>query len=187
MHLNIQNLAFFYIAVTFASPLTQITYNTRDITIVSNAITSIINALTTFDTSINNLPTTPIIDITTTGAAITSALNTGAKNVQASKSLTVPDTINLVTPAQNLGDTANSTLNDLISKHDILTTAGEEATIVTLLETMKSSSGFFVDAVVSKVPSALQGPVRSVSCQVTEAFNRGILAFGGMVNGTVCI
>jgi hypothetical protein len=192
MRLNIQTLALFCIASTTATPITTTTLNTRDITIVQTAITSIIDALTTFDTSVNAL--TPSVsvpsvigDITTTGAGITSALDTGTTNVQSSAPLTVPDTINLVTPAQNLGNTANSTLNDLIAKHDILANAGEAPTIVSLLETMKASSGLFVAAIVAKVPSALQGPVQSVSCEVTDAFNRGITAFGGTVNGTACI
>jgi len=167
---------------TAASPLII-----RDLTVVSDAITSIIAALTTFDTSVNGLPTTSITDITTTGNAITTTLDTSTTNVLASQPLTVGDTINLVTPAQNLGNTANSTLNDLIAKHDILANAGEAPTIVTLLEGMKASSSSFVDAVVSKVPSSLQGPVKSVSCQVTDAFNRGITAFGGVVNGTACV
>ncbi|KAF2419568.1 hypothetical protein EJ08DRAFT_702807 [Tothia fuscella] len=180
---RIQVLALFSLTKFItATPL-----NSRDLTIVSDAITNIISALTTFDTSVNRLPATPFTDITTTGTAIISTLDTSTTNVLASQPLTIGDTINLVTPARNLGNTANSTLNDLIVRRDSLAIAGEAPAVVTLLEGMKTGSGVFVDAVVSKVPSALQGSVRSVSCQVTDAFNRGITAFGGVVNGTVCV
>jgi len=78
-------------------------------------------------------------------------------------------------------------LNNLIANHDVLANEGAAPGIVTLLEDMQTASDGFVSAVISKVPSSLQGPVKSVSCEVTDAFNRGITAFGGTVNGTACV
>jgi len=192
MRLNFQILALFYIASTSAAPAIIISQSAQDVTVFTTAVTNIINALTTFDTSINALTTTTDISTTMDSfssevASINSVLNTSTTNVQVTAPLSVGDTISLETPARNLGTSANGTLNDLIAKHDILADAGEAPTIVDFLTTMKTASSLFIAAVVSKVPSALQGPVNSATCDVTDAFNRGITAFGGNANATVCI
>jgi hypothetical protein len=179
---TIQTLAF--ICVASAAPVVE--RSIQDITVFKTAITNINAALVAFDTSVQAYtstsdPPSAIADLTAKSSDIASAIDTGTTNIQATTALGYGDTISLVTPSQSLSATANSTLNDLISKKDIITENGQQAAVISILSMIKASSTAFAGALVSKVPSALQSTVQEVAGKVTDAFNNAIVAFGGTV------
>jgi hypothetical protein len=179
---TIQTLAF--LSVASAAPVIE--RSTQDVGVFTTAITDINNSLLTFDVPIQALTATSdipsaIADLTSKASGVSSAIDTGAANIQATATLSLLDTIRLVTPSQSMATTANNTLNDLISKKDILINGGQQAAVISLLGTIKTSSTAFAGVIVGKVPSSLQSTVQQVASKVTDALNNGIVAFGGTV------
>jgi hypothetical protein len=181
---TIQTLAFICVASTAAAPVVE--RSTQDLAVFTTAINNINASLVAFDVPVQALtPTsdipTAIVDLTAKASDVISAINTGTTNIQATDPLTLSQTIGLVTPASAVGKTANSTLNDLISKKDILINGGQQAAVISLLDTLRTSSTAFATAVVAKVPAQLKSTAQELAGSVTTALNNAIVAFGGNV------
>jgi hypothetical protein len=181
---TIQTLALICVASTTAAPVVE--RAVQDIGVFTTAINNINASLIAFDVPVQALtPTsdisTAIVDITARASDVISAINTGTTNVEATDPLNLSQTLGLVTPASALGKTANSTLNDLISKKDILINGGQQATVIASLNSLKTSSSAFATAVVAKVPDALKSTAQQLAGSVTTALNNAIVAFGGTV------
>jgi hypothetical protein len=156
-------------------------------------VTSIIAAIGSMNTSFLALDATvlsltpqsdipsAIATVTDEGTAILAAINGATADVQNSEPLSTTAIFSLIKPASDLGTTANTTLYDIIGKHDILVNAGEATFIISELNAMKAATNPFIAALVAKVPTAAQSTVQSYGNQVITALNTGILAYGGSV------
>jgi hypothetical protein len=159
----------------------------RDLAAFQSAFGAVDTAITTFDTAVKALtPTTDIStvlpDLTTKAEAIVTALNDGTTSVNAQPALSLTDSVSLLSLASTLTSSANETVTDLIAARSEIDAAGEDSFVVTELTNVKTASQTFIAAVVSKVPSAVQGLANSQASQVITALNTGITAFGGTVS-----
>jgi hypothetical protein len=158
----------------------------RDLSTFTTAFNAVGSALSAFDTDVKTLTSSSdipavITTLTTDANNIISALNTGATNINATAPLSLTDSLNLLTLSNNLVSTANTTITDLISKHDIIVNAGETDFVVTELQAVKAATYGFIGAVVSHVPDSVKSIANNQASQVVTVLNNGITAFGGTV------
>lgn len=156
----------------------------RDFATFQTAFTAVGNALTAFDQSVLALtPTsdvpTAVSDLTTKSNAIVDALNTGATNINATEPLGLTDSVNLLSLSNTLVTTANTTINDLISKKPIIDAAGQDALVITQLQAVKAASYSFIGAVTTHVPSSVSSIAAQQAGQVITIINNGLAAYGG--------
>jgi len=166
------------------------TFQKRDLATFQTAFAAVGSALSTFDTDVLTLTAssdvpTVITQLTTDANGILSALNTGATNINATTALSLTDAINLLSLSNTLVATANTTINDLISKKPIIDAANEDAFVVTQLQAVKAATYGFIGAVTSQVPSAVQSIAANQAGQVITVLNSGITAFGGTITKRV--
>jgi hypothetical protein len=181
---TIQTLAFICVASTAAAPVVE--RSIQDVKPFTTAINNINASLNALDVPIQALTassdlSSAVADITAKGSAVIAAIESGTTDISAAAQLTLSETITLVSPASVVGTTANSTLNDLISKKDIIINGGQGAPIISMLNTLKGSSSSFANALVAKVPQALKSTAQQVAGKVTTAIDNAIVAFGGSV------
>ncbi|KAF2397057.1 hypothetical protein EJ06DRAFT_551117 [Trichodelitschia bisporula] len=186
MHFSLLFLA----STALASPLLNVHLERRDLATIQSAFTAVGNALTTFDNSVTPLSTSADVTnnldtLVSQAGSIVDALNSGTTSVSGTSAVGLTDALSLVSAANNLVSITNTTVNDLITKHDIIDQAGATATVEQQLANEKAAAQSFIAAVVGKVPSAVQSIAAQQAQAVIDALNRGITAFGGSAKRAV--
>jgi hypothetical protein len=169
-----------FVALAGASPVK------RDLALIQAAFTNVSNAVNKLDTDIQAID--PSGDVPSTIAllqadsdAVVSALDTGAANINASDPITLLDSLGLLSYSNALINATNNTINDLVSKVDIVNANNQAAAVVAALNAQKLSSQGFTAAIQSKVPEQVVSVVQSQGQQVIDIINRGIVAYGGAI------
>jgi len=156
---------------------------TQDLATIQAAFTAIEGALNTLDTAIKGLapgaPASATADIVSKSNAVKAALDDGAAKVSASSAISLTESLSVQSASTKLTSLTSTVINDLISKKDIITAAGQTKTTLDSLTAQKTASDNFVKAITGKVPSAVQSIAAAASKSVGDSIAKGITAFGG--------
>jgi len=169
-------LALALAGVAAAAPMVQ------DLPTVLGAVNAVSSALTTFDTAVKALgpsadPKVATTELNAKGAAILTALQKGATSIQATSALTLTEAIQLSGPSGQLSTAAGTTVDDLIAKKPLFDASGQSATVLKQLQDQQTANKAFIDALLSKLPSAVRSIASTQANQASSAIARGIQAF----------
>lgn len=151
----------------------------RDVQTILTALNNVNSAATTLDTAVKAFTGTAaqVSTLNSDAAAVLSTLNTGTTNVQGTSSISDSDALQVASATENLINTLNTTIDDLIAKKSTLATAGQTSTVLSDLEQQESASTALGNAVASKVPSDLTSVANSLNAEIKQNFDNGIAAF----------
>ena len=151
----------------------------RDVQTILTALNNVNSAATTLDTAVKGFTGSAagVTTLNSDAAAVLSAINTGTTNVQGTTPISDLDALSVASATENLINTLNTTIDDLIAKKPTLATAGQTSTVLTDLEQQESASAALGNAIASKVPSDLTSVAQSLNAQIAQNFQNGIAAF----------
>jgi len=154
---------------------------TQDLATIQAAFTAVEGALTALDTSIKSLTagaaagaTKEVVDKSN---AVKAALDDGAAKIGASGPVSLTEALSVQSASTKLTSLTSTVINDLISKKDVITAAGQGKTTLDSLTAQKASSEAFVKAITGKVPAAVQSIAAAASKSVGDSIAKGIAAF----------
>lgn len=181
-----QILAVALFGTAMASPIQAVVDSVgaaQDLATIQAAFTSVETALTALDTSIKALTTgasaAATKDVVDKSNAVKAALDDGTTKVGASGPVSLTEALSVQSASTKLTSLTSTVINDLISKKDIITAAGQTKTTLDSLKAQKTASDNFVKAITGKVPSAVQSIAAAASKSVGDSLAKGIAAFGG--------
>jgi hypothetical protein len=157
---------------------------TQDLVTITSSFTAVESALTALDTAVKGLAAggdakAAAAGIVAKSKAVEDALKDGTTKIGATSAITLTEALQVQSASTKLTSLTTQTVNDLISKKDIITAAGETKTTLDSLTAQKAASDAFVKAIAGKVPSAVQSVAAAASKSVGDAITKGISAFGG--------
>jgi hypothetical protein len=122
-----------------------------------------------------------VLDILGKSTELLLAINDGTRTAQSSANLTDLDVLGIVGPTQTLVTTVNQTLTTIINKKPIFEKELLSLAILLNLKTEKAASDKFSDAVVEKVPTALQDTARTLVAPIDDAFEEAIAEYSSFL------
>jgi hypothetical protein len=156
---------------------------TQDLPTIQAAFNAVEGALNTLDAAIKGLQTgaaaSATQDIVTKSNAVKAALDDGTAKITASTPISLTESLSVQAASTKLTSLTSTVINDLISKKDIITAAGQNKVTLDSLQAQKISSENFVKAITGKVPSAVQSIAAAASKSVGDSLAKGVAAFGG--------
>jgi hypothetical protein len=166
------------VSSVFASPRIM----KRDLATIEGQIDAVNAKITIVDNTVVALTASSDIGaaattLTAQSGDIVTALNAGTSAITATDAVSLSDALTLNTYSNALVDNVNQTVTDFISKKDIIVAGGQGSTVVTQLQSLKTASSPFIDAIVSKVPEAAQSIAKSQAGKVLTSLDQGIAAF----------
>jgi len=155
----------------------------QDLPTIQAAFSAVEGALNTLDAAIKGLQTgaaaSATQDVITKANAVKAALDDGTTKIGASTPISLTESLTVQAASTKLTSLTSTVVNDLISKKDILTAAGQAKVTLDSLQSQKSSSEAFVKSITGKVPSGVQSIAAAASKSVGDSLAKGIAAFGG--------
>jgi hypothetical protein len=114
-------------------------------------------------------------------AAINQALTEGAAGIKKSKSMSIPELLNIFGPVGVMQDKVSGVVSILSSKKAMLEGAGAKATVVSELQKTKQAADGLVDAIKANLPlPSLTGIVAGpIAATITDVLAKGIKEWGG--------
>jgi hypothetical protein len=171
---------------TMASPVHAVVDSVgaaSDLPTIQAAFSAVESALTALDSSIKALSTGAAAaatkDVVDKSNAVKAALDDGSAKVSASGPVSLTEALSVQSASTKLTSLTSTVINDLISKKDIISAAGQTKTTLDSLNSQKAASDAFVKAVTGKVPAAVQSIAAAASKSVGDSLAKGIAAFGG--------
>jgi len=181
-----QILAVALFGSAMASPIQAVVDSvgaTSDLPTIQAAFSAVESALTALDTSIKSLTAgagaDKTKDVVDKSSAVKAALEVGTAKVGASGPVTLTEALSVQSASTKLTSLTSTVINDLISKKDIITAAGQGKVTLDSLTAQKTASDNFVKAITGKVPAAVQSIAAAASKSVGDSLAKGISAFGG--------
>ncbi|KAM3415969.1 hypothetical protein BST61_g9459 [Cercospora zeina] len=113
-----------------------------------------------------------------TGEVLT-AIQAAQSTVDATDAIDGPTAISLVDPTGNLNTAVEASIDALIAKQPVFASNGLTDAVLQSLRTQQEASTALTDAIVSKLPEALQDAGRQSSQPAADAIARAIAAFEG--------
>ncbi|KAF2189277.1 hypothetical protein K469DRAFT_737163 [Zopfia rhizophila CBS 207.26] len=150
----------------------------RDVATIKNVINGISGKLTDLDSAVKAFSGDPT-RLQSASDAVQSAIESGTQNVSNTDPISATDALQLQPIIKSLTASVNTTVNDLIAKKSGFVSAGIGGVVLQALQSQKSASQDLSDAITSKVPEALRGIASQLSSGITDALQRGIVAFQG--------
>jgi len=168
----------------FASPIEGVVDAVgaaQDLVTITSSFTAIEGALTDLDITIKGLAAgadkSATAAVVAKSKAVEDALKDGTTKVGATTPISLTEALQVQSASTKLTTLTTQVINDLISKKDIITKAGESKTTLDSLNAQKTASDAFVKAISGKVPSAVQSVAQAASKSVGDAIAKGITAF----------
>ncbi|KAJ2903325.1 uncharacterized protein MKZ38_010076 [Zalerion maritima] len=106
--------------------------------------------------------------------SLLSTINDGTETAEASENLTLAESIQVATAVTELQTSVNTTLETTIARKPDFDKLLLSTTILLSLNQLKDASGEFSDALVSKLPEALQPTGESLAAEIEDSFNYAI-------------
>ncbi|KAF2183585.1 cell wall biogenesis protein [Zopfia rhizophila CBS 207.26] len=150
----------------------------RDVATIKNVINGISGKLTDLDSAVKAFSGDPT-RLQSASDAVQSAIESGTQKVSNTDPISATDALQLQPIIESLTASVNTTVNDLIAKKSDFVSAGIGGVVLQALQSQKSASQDLSDAITSKVPEALRGIASQLSSGITDALQRGIIAFQG--------
>ncbi|CEL03875.1 hypothetical protein ASPCAL05014 [Aspergillus calidoustus] len=161
----------------FASP-TQ-----RDLATIQGVITDIQGQVNSLQTAIEASPLDADAIIAQSNALVTT-IQDGATTVNGQPVLTQIEALGLVSPVQDLAADVDTTIQALIGVKDDILDLGEGCTTLEALQAQAAAAQQLSDAIVSKVPAALEDIATELAATVSAAIQKGVDAYAGSCDGT---
>jgi hypothetical protein len=161
----------------FASP-TQ-----RDLATIQGVITDIQGQVNSLQTAIEASPLDADAIIAQSNALVTT-IQDGATTVNGQPVLTQIEALGLVSPVQDLAADVDTTIQALIGVKDDILGLGEGCTTLEALQAQAAAAQQLSDAIVSKVPAALEDIATELAATVSAAIQKGVDAYAGSCDGT---
>jgi hypothetical protein len=169
----------------FASPIEGISNavgSAQDLPTIQSAVDAVSAALTSLDGAVSALAPGGDVKAAAAGViakskAVETALKDGAAKVSATSPISLTEALQIQQTSSKLTTLVTQVINNLISKKDIITQAGEKKTTLDILTSQKAASDAFIQAITSKVPSAVQSVAATVTKSVGDAIAKGVSAF----------
>ena len=167
--------------VAWAGP----TLTERDLPTITNAVDNVNSALQSLDASVKNFNgASQVGDLQTQAENAQKAIDSATSQVQGTSTISLSDALALQQNVQDLVTTANTTVDDLIAKKDVIDQAGVGGIVYSALQAQQSSGSALANAITSKVPSGVSQIAGGLSSQMTDALNRAIAAFQDQASAT---
>jgi len=118
-----------------------------------------------------------VADLTAKSDAVAKAITAATAQINAGKELSIVEAAGVLTPAKTLQTKTAKTITDLISKKDLISKAGQIATVKGQLTAQSAAAKGLSDAVVAKMPSATKSIAVNQAKSISDEIARGIAAF----------
>lgn len=123
-------------------------------------------------------------DVLSASSDLGDTVSSGTSTVKGLQTLGNTDALELQEPVQDLTKTVKSVVDDLIAKKSTIVANGAGSAVEAQLTEQQSSSKGLSDAIVSKVPEALQSIATQLAGGISENLDRGVAAFKGTGSGS---
>lgn len=120
---------------------------------------------------------TKAIELNTKSDAVAKTIAAATAQINASKELTIVEAANVLTPAKTLETKTQKTIDDLISKKDLIAKAGQTAVVKGQLTNQATAAKTLSDAVESKMPAATKPIAKNQAKAINDHIARGVAAF----------
>ena len=151
-----------------------------DVATINTAITNVQKSLADLDTSVKAFQgAQQAADVQQKSAAAQQVITQGAQQVQATQPIALTDAIQLQQTAGGLTTQAMTTVMDLINQKPKFDQAGLSPVVLQQLQAQQQGANTLSQAIVSKVPAAVQNLATQMTGQIASSLNMGIQAFGG--------
>ncbi|KAL2784765.1 hydrophobic surface binding protein A-domain-containing protein [Aspergillus germanicus] len=155
----------------------------RDIATIQGVITDIQAQVNSLQTAIEATPLDPDA-IVAQSETLVSTIQDGAATVNSQPVLTQIEALGLVSPVQDLAADVDTTVQALIGVKDDILALGEGCTTLEALQAQAAAAQQLSDAIVSKVPAALEDIATELAATVSTAIQNGVDAYAGSCDGT---
>jgi hypothetical protein len=155
----------------------------RDIATIQGVITDIQAQVNSLQTAIEATPLDPDA-IVAQSETLVSTIQDGAATVNSQPVLSQIEALGLVSPVQDLAADVDTTVQALIGVKDDILALGEGCTTLEALQAQAAAAQQLSDAIVSKVPAALEDIATELAATVSTAIQNGVDAYAGSCDGT---
>ncbi|KAL3444296.1 hydrophobic surface binding protein A-domain-containing protein [Aspergillus insuetus] len=155
----------------------------RDIATIQGVITDIQAQVNSLQTAIEATPLNPDA-IVAQSETLVSTIQDGAATVNSQPVLSQIEALGLVSPVQDLAADVDTTVQALIGVKDDILALGEGCTTLEALQAQAAAAQQLSDAIVSKVPAALEDIATELAATVSTAIQNGVDAYAGSCDGT---
>ncbi|PSS06686.1 hypothetical protein M430DRAFT_23384 [Amorphotheca resinae ATCC 22711] len=146
---------------------------------ISNNTLSLNSSITTFRSESGN--PLQLLPIVIHSSSLLASIKSGTNTAKASANLTFDETVAVAGATQSLVSNVQSTLSNIIAAKPLFNRELVSPVIYLDLELDKQATDQFSEAVISKVPSALQGLAQQIVAPVDTAFDAALAAYKGQI------
>ncbi|KAJ0423179.1 hydrophobic surface binding protein A-domain-containing protein [Aspergillus carlsbadensis] len=170
-------------ALTLVAPGVLASPTQRDLATIQGVITDIQGQVNSLQTAIEATPLDADA-IVSQSDALVSTIQDGATTVNGQPVLTQIEALGLVSPVQDLAADVDTTIQALIGVKDEILDLGEGCTTLEALQAQAAAAQQLSDAIVSKVPAALEDIATELAATISTAIQNGVDAYAGSCDGT---
>ena len=151
----------------------------RQVQIIVGVVNQINTATQSLDTAVKGYTGGDASAILSEQQKVANAVSEGISTVNGVSSITLTDAVQIQGQVQNLQQSAENVVNNLISKKSDLLAAGQGGSIETSLVAQLKGANALAAAISSKVPPEVQQLAQQLSAGISSALQKGVDAFAG--------